>query len=373
MSAEADMVKARAQLLMEQPFFGTLALRLKLVQDDDGCDTAATDGKQLVYNSEYIGKLDPLTRKGLIAHEVMHCVFNHMTRRQERDHKIWNAACDFAINSHLIHSGFILPEGGLIDSQYDNMSAEAIYNKVKDEGVKQCAWGIVLDAGASQIDAGSNASLESEWQVAVTQAAQVAKAAGKLPAHLEQFIKDIVKPVVDWRTVLWPFCTSVIYNDYSWRKPNRAYISEDEYLPSLYSEGAGHLAFIIDSSGSCQSYWQQFISEVAAVHAELQPSKITILHVDTKVAHIDEVEPDEAFPMTPIKGGGGTSFAPAFEYLNEHHDIDAAVYLTDLCSDDFGEEPDYPVLWVSTTDRDAPWGSVCRIQMEEMKQAAYLS
>jgi predicted metal-dependent peptidase len=77
--------------------------------------------------------------------------------------------------------------------------------------------------------------------------------------------------------------------------------------------------------------------------------------------------------MTPIKGGGGTSFAPAFEYLNEHHDIDAAVYLTDLCSDDFGEEPNYPVLWVSTTDRDAPWGSICRIQMEEMKQVAYLS
>ena len=174
MSAEADMVKARAQLLMEHPFFGTLALRLKLVQDDDGCDTAATDGKQLVYNSKFIGKLDPLTRKGLIAHEVMHCVFNHMTRRQERDHKIWNAACDFAINSHLVQSGFILPEGGLIDSQYDDMSAEAIYNKIKDEGVKQCAWGIVLDANASQIDAGSNASLESEWQVAVTQAGQAA-------------------------------------------------------------------------------------------------------------------------------------------------------------------------------------------------------
>jgi hypothetical protein len=47
--------------------------------------------------------------------------------------------------------------------------------------------------------------------------------------------------------------------------------------------------------------------------------------------------------------------------------------LTDLISDDFGDEPNYPVLWVSTTDRDAPWGSICRIQMEEMKQVAYLS
>lgn len=373
MSAESDMLKARAQLLMEQPFFGTLALKLKLVQDDDNCDTAATDGTRLVYNSKFIGKLDNLTRKGLVAHEVMHCVFNHMTRRGERDHKIWNAACDFAINSHLLDSGFILPEGGLVDRQYDGMSAEAIYNKIKDEDVKQCAWGIVLDADASQIDAGSNAALESDWQVAVTQAAQVAKTAGKLPAHLEHLIKDIVKPVVNWRTVLWPFCSSICHDDYSWRKPNRAYISEDEYLPSMYSEGAGHIAVIIDTSGSCSGYWQQFLSEIAAIHADLKPAKITVLHVDTKVAHVDEIEPEDDFPMSPIKGGGGTSFAPAFDYLNQHHDVDAAVYLTDLCSDEFGEEPLYPVLWVSTTDRDAPWGTVCRIEMEEMAKAAFLA
>ena len=130
MSAESNMLKARAQLLMDQPFFGTLALKLKLVQDDAHCDTAATDGTRLVYNSKFITKLDTVTRKGLIAHEVMHCVFNHMTRRQHRDHKLWNIATDFAINSHLIDCGFVLPEGGLIDKQYNDMTAEAIYNKL---------------------------------------------------------------------------------------------------------------------------------------------------------------------------------------------------------------------------------------------------
>ena len=103
MSAESDMLKARAQLLMDQPFFGALALRLKLVQDDETRDV--TDGVRLVYNSKFIGKLDTTTRKGLIAHEVMHCVFNHMTRRQERDPKMWNIATDYAINNHLIESG----------------------------------------------------------------------------------------------------------------------------------------------------------------------------------------------------------------------------------------------------------------------------
>lgn len=364
MSAESDMLKARAQLLMDQPFFGTLALRLKLVQDDDNCDTAATDGTRLVYNSKFIGKLDTVTRKGLIAHEVMHCVFNHMTRRQERDPKVWNVATDLAINTHLLACGFVLPEGGLVDDQYIDMTAEAIYNKIKDDPPKPCPWGMVLDAGVGQVQAGSNAAMESEWQVAVTQAAEVAKNAGKLPGSMENFIKDIVKPVVDWRTILWPFCTSLTNDDYSWRKPNRAYISEDEYLPAMYNEAAGHIAVIIDSSGSCEDYWQQFIGEMAAIHSELRPEQITILHVDTQVAHTEYVMPDDEFPTTPIKGGGGTAFKPAFDYINEYHpDVVAAVYLTDLESDDFGSEPHYPVLWVSTERHEAPWGQTCHITL----------
>lgn len=365
MSAESDMLKARAQLLMDQPFFGALALRLKLVQDNDNCDTAATDGIRLVYNSKYIGKLDTVTRKGLIAHEVMHCVFNHMTRRQERDPKLWNIAADYAINNHLIDCGFVLPEGGLIDEKYKDMTAEKIYaNLDHEDPPKQCAWGMVLDAGAGQLQAGSNAALESEWQVAVTQAAEVAKRAGKLPGSMQNFIQDIIKPVVDWRTVLWPFCTALTNDDYSWRKPHRAYISEDEYLPSMLTESAGHLGVVIDSSGSCENYWKQFVNEMAAIHSELRPTQVTVLHVDTCVQHVDEVMPDDIFPKSPIKGGGGTAFEPAFNYFNEHHpDVEAVVYLTDLESNDFGEEPPYPVLWVSTERHEAPWGQTCYITL----------
>ena len=170
--------------------------------------------------------------------------------------------------------------------------------------------GVVMDAGAGQLECGSNAALESEWQVAVTQAAEVAKRAGKLPGNMQNFIQDIIKPVVDWRSVLWPFCTSLTNDDYSWRKPHRAYISEDEYLPSMLTESAGHLAVIIDSSGSCEHYWQQFIGEMAAIHSELRPSMMTVMHVDTKVHHVDEVESDDTFPQSAVQGGGGTAFQP---------------------------------------------------------------
>ena len=359
MSAESDMLKARAQLLMEQPFFGTLALRLKLVPSDE-TKTAATDGTRLIYNPKFIEKLSSPARKGLIAHEVMHCVWNHMTRRNNRDHDRWNIATDYAINPHLKDCGFVLPDGGLDDQQYHNMNADAIYNKLPPDVTKPCPWGQVLDAGVGQMQAGSNAAVESEWQIAVTQAAEVAKAAGKMPGNIAHIIQDIVKPLVDWRQVLWPFVTSLANDDFSWRKPHRAYIGEDEYLPSMLSEAAGHLAVIIDSSGSCCDEWGQFLGEINAIHQELRPKQITLLHCDTQVGYSVDIEPEDEFPMDEIHGGGGTAFKPAFDYLNENYpDIEAAVYLTDLESHDFGDQPPYPVLWVSTERHEAPWGQVC--------------
>ena len=362
MSAESAMLKARAQLLMDQPFFGTLAIKLKLVADES-IKTAATDGSKLIYAPSFVNKLDPIKLRGLIAHEVMHCVFNHMTRRQERDPKIWNSACDFAINSHLVTSGFVLPDGALLCSDYENITAEEIYNRIKDDAPKPCAWGMVLDHGAGSVNKGSSASMESDWQVAVTQAAEVARQRGKLPSNIALMIKDIVTPKVDWRSVLWPFLTSLVQTDYTWRKPNRAYISEDEYLPSMRNEAAGKFAIAIDTSGSLtDEQLKQFLSEIAAVHKELEPEEIVIVQCDAAVQKVTVVdrEEDVAATQVDIVGRGGTEFTPVFGYISEEHqDIEALVYLTDLECDDFGDTPQYPVLWVSTNNRrTAPFGDV---------------
>jgi len=48
-----------------------------------------------------------------------------------------------------------------------------------------------------------------------------------------------------------------------------------------------------------------------------------------------------------------------FRYMEEN-DIEpvATIFLTDLCCNDFGDQPNHPVLWVSNMDGDAPWGEV---------------
>lgn len=372
MDAESMMLKARSQLLLDQPFFGMLALKLKFVVNDT-ISTAQTDGTRLEFSQKFVNKLSMPESKGLIAHEIMHLALNHHTRRQGRDHELWNIAGDLAINRDLIECGFVLPTGGLFDPQYKGMSTEHIYSVIEKnpESNKPCPWGIVLDGDSGSLNPKSIAEQENEWQIAVGQAAELAKQAGKLQGNIELIIRDIVSPKVDWREVLWPFMCSLINDEYNWNRPNRSYISEDEYLPSLKSQGCGPIAFVFDTSASTQNYYEQFIGELNAVLNEVKPAQVIVVQTDYTVQDVKILEHGETLKDTDIsiKGYGGTAFTPSFKYLyDNHYDLEAIVYLTDLESStsDFAEANLYatsPTLWVSTnTHLEAPFGQTVYMQ-----------
>jgi predicted metal-dependent peptidase len=96
-----QLITARVGLLLKSAFFGNLATRLKLVNADDWCSTAATDGRNFYYNSRFIKMLKPREIEFLFGHEVLHVVYDHFGRRQSRDPQIWNVANDFCVNSDL--------------------------------------------------------------------------------------------------------------------------------------------------------------------------------------------------------------------------------------------------------------------------------
>ena len=122
------LTRARVQLLLGQPFFGTLSLRLKLIPGS--LPTMATDGSRIVYNPAFVDELNPAELEGTLAHEVLHCALAHQCRRGQRDPELWNVAADFAINPILIGNGFVLPAGALIDPAFNNLSAEEIYARL---------------------------------------------------------------------------------------------------------------------------------------------------------------------------------------------------------------------------------------------------
>lgn len=132
MDALKKLTKARSELLLKHPFFGSLALRLEL-KEDRACHGAWTDGNMIAYNPYYVEKTDLNILEGLLAHTVMHPACQHHRRRGTRDEKIWNMACDYAINWILLKAGFDLPEGYLDDEKYHGKKAEEIYTDLSSE------------------------------------------------------------------------------------------------------------------------------------------------------------------------------------------------------------------------------------------------
>ena len=97
------MTKARTGLLIDQPFFGTLAMRLKMVEDKS-IKTLNVDGQTMHYNPEFVKSMDNDLCKSAVAHEVMHCVLEHVGstgRGITLNPKKWNYAADYATNDIL--------------------------------------------------------------------------------------------------------------------------------------------------------------------------------------------------------------------------------------------------------------------------------
>ena len=362
-TASQKMVKARANLVMSHPFFGTLALRLKMVEDPS-VETATCDGTSLRYNPKFVDKL-PLSKvQGLIAHEVMHPAFLHHTRRGSRDKRKWNMACDYAINTILHNAGFDLPNGGYINPAYNGMTAEHIYTLLPDNpddnngqgggggggGQDPGGDGGVDDSPNSQNGGGSQSQQnheEAEWKVAVAQAAHVAKQTGHLPGDIERLMEELFEPVLPWRNILRRFMTEKRNDDFSWKRGNRRFIAQGLYLPSRLSDDAmGEVVVVIDTSGSVsQRELTEFGSEIKGIVDEVRPSKVRVIYCDSRIAHIDEFGPDDDLHFA-AHGGGGTDFRPPFKWLEENQIVPRAlVYLTDGYGPFPEQEPDFPVMW----------------------------
>ena len=419
------LTRARVRLVLGQPFFGTLALRLKLIPGT--LPTMATDGSRIVYNPAFVDELKPAEIEGTLAHEVLHCALGHQCRRGQRDPELWNEAADFAINPILIGNGFMLPAGALVDPALNNLSAEEIYARLlqrrcqENEGTKpkqqtnagggtatgpqgtdgtkpsnpkpddfpqlvpdQCGrttdetvgptsiqpggFGEVWDATDEHGQTASPAEMrrqEHEWGIAAEQALRSAKAWGHEPAGVERPLSESRQSQRDWRAILRDFVAATTPADYRWTPPNRRYIASGLYLPSVERQGVGEIVIAVDTSGSIGKLeLEQFAGEISAISEEAQPEAIHVVYCDAAVQCTQQFGPSEPVWLEP-RGGGGTDFCPPFKWVDENNIAPACfIYLTDLCCHSYPEAPEYPVLWVTDSSRTAPFGETVRIGLE---------
>ena len=298
------LMRARTQLLLNQPFFGTLCLRLRLVCTPE-FPTMATNGRLLVYNAAFVEGLSLEELEGTFAHEVMHCALGHHCRRGNRDPLLWNAASDYAINPILLNNGMVLPAGVLVDASFANLSAEEIYSRLLQQqqgqnqsqapgspargtggsqGTQQVplpAWpggiGEVIDATTEDGTAASQAQVSRqmhEWSIAAEQAMCSAKACGRLPSGVDRPLQNAKQSVQDWRAILRDFVAAMTSEDYRWMPPNRRFVASRIYLPSVERKGVGELVIAVDTSGSIGTEeLEQFAGEITAISDEVQPER----------------------------------------------------------------------------------------------------
>lgn len=380
MTPNEKVVKARIALVLDHPFFGSLALKLKIKEDTE-CQTAWVDGTYLGYNPDFIEELPIDQCKGLIAHEVMHCALNHIARKGNRDGHRWNLACDYAINPILDDYGFALPDGALNDPQYHNMDADTIYTKLpedngggggsggEDEDVGGC--GVMREPTTNDGQELSPADLKEmdhDWEVATAQAAQQAKAMGKLPAQLGEMVGEMLRPKANWKFILQRFVTQWAKDEYSWRRPDRRFIHDDIYCPSLHNETIGEIVIGVDTSGSVTSdELMRLGSEINGILNNFATT-VHIVFCDTQVQKVQTLKTPDDLPFKwAAPRGGGTDFQPVFDWVEHRIQTDGVepaclIYLTDLyCR--MPKQPTYPVLWACTNEQVADFGETINISM----------
>ena len=331
------IIVARVGLLLRHPFFGNLATRMGIKEADDWLPTAATDGRNIYFNREFFTPLTVKQVEFVIAHEILHAVFDHMSRREGRDPKVFNIACDYAVNGQIVRDrigDYNLPDIKIFhDPKYYGWSAEQVYDELyeKYDDEQLAALGQMLDEhldseggdkdGQPKYSKEQLKEIRDEMREAVMQAAQAA-GAGNVPASIQRMIKELTEPKMNWREMLRQQIQSTIKNDYTFMRPNRKGWHMSAILPGTNYDETIDICVAIDMSGSIgDEQAKDFLSEIKGIMEEYKEFKIKLWCFDTSIyneADFDGYNMDEFTDYEPM-GGGGTDFDINYEYMKENN------------------------------------------------------
>ena len=394
------LITARVGLLLRASFFGNLATRLKLVNADEWCSTAATDGRHFYYNSRFIDMLRPKEVEFLFGHEVLHCVYDHFGRRGDRDPMLFNVANDYAVNGDLKKhrvGEFITSVPCLYDSKYEGMSSEEIYDDLYENAEKINMSDLIdkllddhLDGeGDSDSDddgddkdgrgkkpklsAEERQKIRDEIKEAVLSAAAASDGAGNLPAGVKRLIQDMTAPKMNWRELLRMQLESTIKSDFTWMRASRRGWHMDAIMPGMKNDELIDIAIGIDASGSIdERMLRDFLSETQGIMDQFQSYKIHIFTFDTRVYNPQQYNSDNLDSICDyeVKGGGGTDFDAIFNYLKEEQiEPKRLVVFTDgYPFGSWGDENYADTVWVihGNTTVVPPWGQHAYYEKEKV-------
>jgi predicted metal-dependent peptidase len=385
------LITARVGLLLKASFFGNLATRLKLVNADEWCSTAATDGRNFYYNSRFIKMLRPKEIEFLFGHEVLHCVYDHFGRRGERDHQLFNIANDYCVNADLIKHRVgekITTVPCLHNPKYDGMSSEEIYD-ILYEKAEKLDIGKLLDQmidehldgegdeeqdgdgdgnekegkGRPKLTAEERQQIKDEIKEAMLAAAATVDGAGNLPAGVKRLIQELTEPQMNWRELLRMQLESTIKSDYTWMRASRKGWHMDAVMPGMKVDPMIDIAVALDASGSIsETMLKDFLGEIQGIMDSFPAYKIHVFTFDTEAYNPAQYDSDNLDDICDyeVKGGGGTDFDAIYSYLKENEiEPKRLVVFTDgYPFGSWGDENYADTVWIlhGTTTIEPPWG-----------------
>lgn len=325
------IIVARVGLLLRHPFFGNMATRMKLIDASDWLPTAATDFRNLYYNREFFEQLNPRQVEFVVAHEILHCVYDHMNRREDRDPRIWNIAADFCVNGLLKREriGEDPPLKFFHDTKYYGWSAEQVYDEIygKYDDEELAALGEMLDEHLDPDKDGNGNSpkyskeelkkIRDEIKGAMLEAASAAS----VPEEIARMIKEMTEHKMDWRELLRQQIQSIVKNDFSFSRPNRKGWHSGAILPGCNFDTTIDICISIDMSGSItDSMGEDFLGEIKGIMNEFKDFNLRVWSFDTRVYNEQSFDAYNADEIREYKlmGGGGTDFMCNWEYMKEH-------------------------------------------------------
>lgn len=350
-TAEERITASRVRLLLTKPFFGQLATRLRL-EEVQGIPTAGTDGRRFFFNRDFINRLDDGELDFLVGHEVLHCVYDHMQARGDRQPVLYNIACDYNINIELVDQniGKVIGEDKLnggkpcLDYKYRGYNSYEIYDMLLNEASEKLAGmdvhfsdeeGNGGEGGNSKKDGpggmteDEKKALQDEIKQAVIQAAQ--GAGDGVPDGIKRMVQELTAPKMDWSDMLRVTLESSIKNDFTFMRPSKR--SGEVIFPGMDKDQQLDLVIALDMSGSISdSVAKQMLSEVQGIMDQYNSYKISVLCFDTGVYNFEVFTSDDGRNLIEydLAGGGGTDFDAVFNFMEQENiEPDQLIMFTD--------------------------------------------
>lgn len=329
----------KIDMMKHSPFYGDILMKVSIIEDTS-VRTAQTDGTCIRYSPFFFAGLKEGQRNYVILHEVLHILLMHWKRAGERDHRLWNVACDFVVNGIIDNMIWKLRSvakierpavGCFLPYRYNGTSAEEYYARLLKENKGNTGNRVAFEGKpvVFRDDIIESDNMTEEEAAIVTAAIRemvndVIKRRGTsgcmdVPSDILN-LKETARRL-PWNKLLAEFLTERVDEESSYFTPERKYIHMGLIVPG-YGKIDDELQDIwafVDCSGSIRKdELEKFMTQLYRIAKEFK-CHFNIAFWDTKVKDIykNVSDKEEILKCKPTHTGG-TDINCIYSYLSEN-------------------------------------------------------